>query len=254
MKKFIFFCLVVSIFILALPVFAQEEEESTEGAQSIREAIRKNVEEKLAVLSKNPKAVTGVLKEITDTTLSLTTKNGEMLVAVSEDTKYFRVTNGKQATIKFAELAIDDFTVAMGYKNGEKVLDAKRVISYDVNPLPVHSAFYGTVRTNTDGDLTIQLSAQDSIWTIQSDTNTEVTTKGATAFEKAEIGEVMAGDKVIVVGSLNAKKSNTLLASKIHLVSGVRSQKATEKVTPTTTKKVSPTPSSRISPPTSVDR
>lgn len=236
----------------ALPALAQDETESTEGAQSVREAIRKRVEEKLAELSKNPKAVVGELKEITDTTLNITTKKGEALAATSDETKYFRVTKGKQTSIKFEELVLGDFTVVMGYRNGNNVLDARRVISYDANPVTERRAVFGTVRTNTDGDLTISTPSQDQIWTIQTDDDTEVTKKGDEGFEDVDIEEIKAGDRIIAAGSPNTKKNNTLVASKIHVIPGtaVGQNKTVEEdaATPTPTKKTTPAPTRKVTP------
>lgn len=245
------FVLLICTFALCLLAFnfavlAQDETESTEGAQSVREAIRKRVEEKLAELSKNPKALVGELKEITDTTLNITTKLGEAFAATNDETKYFRVTKGKQTTIKFEDLALGDFTVVMGYRNGNNVLDARRVISYDVSPLVEKRAIFGAVRTNTNGDLTIQAS-EDQIWTIQTDDETEVSIKGKEGLEESNVEDINPGDKIVAAGAPNTKKTNTLVASKIHILSSVAPSEEVE-ATPTPTKKPIPTPTKKVTP------
>lgn len=202
------------------PTLAQEGNESTEGAQSVREAIRKRVEEKLEQLSKSPRAVVGELKEVTDTTLNITTKNGEVLAATNEDTKYFRVTKGKQAAVKFEDLVLNNFIVVMGYVNGNNVLDARRVISYDTSPLVEKKAVYGVVRTNMTGSLGVQTST--GIVTVQTDNDTNVTRKVKDGeLEEIDVEEVNLGDKILATATPNSRKPGTVIADKVRILVSV---------------------------------
>lgn len=236
----------ITYHLLPIPfVFALSENESTEGAQSVREAIRKRVEEKLAKLSKSPKAVVGELKEVTDTTLNITTKNGEILAATNEDTKYFRVTKGKQVAVKFEDLVLNDFIVAMGYKNGNNVLDAKRVISYNVSPLVEKKAIYGVVRTNMNGSLGVQTSS--GLVTVQTDDDTKVTKKAdGSKLEEVDVEEINLGDKILATATPNSKKPGTVIADKVRVL--VSAEPKAEDVSPTPTKKATPTPTKKLTP------
>lgn len=248
MKKFLItFILLVTCYVsLVTPISAQGETESTEGAQSVRDAIRKRVEEKLDKLSKSPRALFGQLKEVADTTLKITTADGEALAGTAEDTKYFRVTKGKQTTVKFEELVLGDYLVAMGYKNGNSVVDAKRVISFDVNPVVEKKAVYGTVRTSMNGTIGVQTSS--GMVSISTDDGTTVTTKSEKGLEETDVDAINTGDKILALGTPNSKKVGTVAVDRIHIMYAPEKPKETE-TTPTPTKaKASPTPTKKLTP------
>lgn len=183
------------------------------SASSIRDLVREKVKEKLDITNKKPKAVAGKLKQITDLNIEIiSTDNKTSFASVSEDTLYFRVTNGKKKEIKFEELALDDFVVAMGYKNSKDVLETKRLVAYDKTPEAVKSVMQGKVKTATKSLITISDKA-GRIWKIKVSGKTEISSRDEA--EDTKITDVGENDSIIVVGTVTGDTLNT---TRIHLV------------------------------------
>jgi hypothetical protein len=107
---------------------------STPGAPATGDAaIRENVAQKVAAAMNQPKAYLGVVTDITSTTIQTKTPEsqieqiaigGSEIVVVNS-----KGTNNK--TVKLTDIAIGDFIVAMGYVNGNQVLEAQRILITD---------------------------------------------------------------------------------------------------------------------------
>lgn len=106
-----------------------KEETSSESA--VREAVIKKVEEAL----NSPKAYLGTVTDIAEGTLQLKSDSGtiEQVSTKNEELVVIK-TLPINKTVKFADIAIGDYIVAMGYTNGNHVLSAKRILI--TNPLP----------------------------------------------------------------------------------------------------------------------
>lgn len=238
-------------------------QDASEGAtESVRDKVRKTIEN----LVKKPKSVVGTLDSIADSTLKIKGEDGKViLVATNPSTKYVKTTNGKSADIKFADLAIGDFIAALGYKNGNDILDSERVLAYDEAPYPKKQAMFGTVETNKrsllpggskKGTLTIKLPKKDEVWTVETSSSTKVTKKvdpssqssSGQAIEEVDIDEVEEGDRVVVAGSLNEKKTKTVLASQVFVVPGKAEGQKKSSPKPSATPKASPKASPKPSP------
>lgn len=103
-----------------------ETDNSTDSGSTIREKVQQKVDE---ILNK-PKAYLGVVTDIIDSTVQIKTKEGEIR-QVSTDKENITVIkdDGKTTkTVKFTDIAIGDFLVAMGYKNSNSVLSAQRIL------------------------------------------------------------------------------------------------------------------------------
>lgn len=91
----------------------------------IREKVLKKVEEVL----KNPKSYLGTVTEVSENTLQIKTASGEIKQAAINTENITVIQTGKtNKEIKFADIAIGDFIVAMGYRNGNGVLDTLRIL------------------------------------------------------------------------------------------------------------------------------
>lgn len=222
------------------PALAQDES-SPSGTDAVRDKVRKTIEN----LVRKPKAVIGTLDSVTDSTLKIKTEDAKfVLVATTKDTEYAKTTKGKQVDVKFADLAIGDFIAALGYKNGNDILDAQRVLAFDTTPyLPKEIAF-GRVEKNTKGTLKIKHPKSGEVWTIETTKTTAVTQRssGKSKMVETTVSSIEEQDKVIVAGELNSKKDKALVASKIHVIS------AKAKISPSPSPKTSPKQSPKPSP------
>lgn len=217
---------------------AKEDQATKSATDEVRERVRKKIEN----LVKKPRAVVGTLAEITDSTLEITVKGGKQaMVATSKETSYVRVSKGKRAEIKFEELVIGDFVVAMGYRNGNNVLEARRVIAYDKSPLSARRVVYGIVESNEKGVLTIKHPKTGNSWKIKTTSKTKVTRKKDGGFEEIKPAEVEVGSRIVAAGTPDEKDAGLLVARRIHIIPGL-AQGLTGTSNPTTSPSPSPQP------------
>lgn len=104
-----------------------EATESSDSASTIREKVQAKVEE----LLNKPKAYLGVVTDIADSTIQVRTKESEIrqISVLDKDEVTVVKDDGKTTkVVKFTDIAIGDFIVAMGYKNGNQVLSAQRIL------------------------------------------------------------------------------------------------------------------------------
>ncbi len=225
-----FSLILASLFLI--PTVSAQEDSSPSGTDAVRDKVRKTIEN----LVKKPKAVIGTLDSVTDSTLKIKTEDGKfVLVATNKDTKYIKTTKGKQTEVKFVDLAIGDFIAALGYKNGDGILSAQRVLAFDEAPFLQKQVVYGKVETNKKGVLTIKHLKTAEVWTVETSVKTEIAKKLDGKIEAKEIEEE---DKIVAVGTLNTKKDKTLVATLVQVIPG-------SKGTPRPT--ISPSPSPKAS-------
>lgn len=94
------------------------------ASDSIREKVQQKVDEAL----KKPKAFIGTITDISENTLQIKTDTGEIKQSsVTSDTVFVKIDKTTKE-IKLSDVAIGDFIVAMGLKNGDEVLEAKRIL------------------------------------------------------------------------------------------------------------------------------
>lgn len=216
------------------PTSSTQLKDSTPST-SVREKVRQTIEN----LVRKPRAVIGTLEQITDSTLAIKTKNGKsQMVAAGSATTYAKLTGGKKSDIKFQDLAIGDFTIALGYKNGNDILDAKRVLTFDKQPTPSRKVIYGTVQSVAKNSFVLKLAKTGEAWTIQLTSKTKLTAKGLREI-KAE--DIIEGDKAVVVGIPDDKKDKTLKAVQVHILS-LKAISAKPSPNPKPSPTTSPTP------------
>ena len=170
---------------------------STESAGSVREIV----EEKIEAALKNPLAYLGTVTDISEETLQIKSNGGEILqVATSPETTF--VKTGKTAKeIKFVDIAIGDFIVAMGYKNGNNVLDTKRILVTDAPTPTSRKAIYAQVATANKKDLTAKLVKTQTEVKIVPTTSVSVQLRKDGKLSKIKFADIAEGDIVVAVGS-----------------------------------------------------
>ncbi|MFH1971814.1 MAG: hypothetical protein ABIJ05_05585 [Patescibacteria group bacterium] len=102
----------------------EEEKTATDEADS----VRLKVEQKLANALKNPKAYIGTITDISKLTYQIKNQIGEIeQLSITEDTTFVKIDKTVKA-ITADDVAIGDSIIAMGFKNGNEVLETKRVL------------------------------------------------------------------------------------------------------------------------------
>ncbi len=202
MKKAPLVTIVLLIISLAfiLPIFAQEEngpEDPNEATTS--DVIREKVQQKLEEAKNKPKARLGTITDISDTTIQIKSLSGEIQqISVNEESTAFVKLIPKRAVVKYSDVAIGDFIIAMGYLNGEGVLDSKRILITNVPEEVKRKAFLGTVVSIERKKVSLKLGGQNS---------EEITIDFPARWKGPEISDFSEGDTLIAVVDVEEDKN-----------------------------------------------
>ncbi|OGY09115.1 MAG: hypothetical protein A2700_02890 [Candidatus Blackburnbacteria bacterium RIFCSPHIGHO2_01_FULL_44_64] len=222
---------------LSPPANAQED-----ATPSVRDLVREKVKEKLDTLTKKPTGVVGTLQQITDKTLEIKTiSNKIQLVSTDEETKFLQVIKGKSKEIKFEELSLDQYIVAMGYKNGKDVIEVKRIVIYDQSPIGiVRNSFFGKVTKAEKNSLTFETLNKES-QTVKTTSKTTTTAKDKKSGEQItlQFSDIKADDRIIAIGKTN--ENGSFETTRIHVLSE-KTPSAKPTLAPKTPAKPTPTP------------
>jgi hypothetical protein len=96
-------------------------------------AIRENVAQKVAAAMSQPKVYLGVVTDITSTTIQIknTVSQIQQISVGSDGITVVNTKGTNNKAVKLTDVAIGDFIVAMGYVNGNQVLEAQRILITD---------------------------------------------------------------------------------------------------------------------------
>ena len=149
----------------------------------VREIVLKKVEDIL----NSPKAYLGTVTDIAEKTIQLKTDSGtiEQVSADNEDLTVIKQ-NPTAKEVKFTDIAIGDYIIAMGYRNGNHVLNAKRILITQPQPTPQIKIYYGKVKSISKKEIMVNENDKAAV---------AATTKLSNKKIKAE-------DTVIVVGTI----------------------------------------------------
>jgi hypothetical protein len=197
------------ILIAATSFVALAQETSTDEAESVRENVQKKVEEARTI----PFAYIGTVTDIAEQTIQInkfifskTSDDAGEIQQISvdeENTNFVKVTKST-TSVKFSDLAIGDFIIAMGFKNGNSVLAGERIlITTPIEPTTRKTVF-GEPSDIAKKSLTLTASTGKE-WVVEF----EATWVGP------ELSEIEGGDRIIVVGTT---EGNTLEARFLHII------------------------------------
>jgi hypothetical protein len=169
------------------------------------DSIRQKVNEKIQMIEKSPTSYIGTITDITDTNVQIKDPDGEIQqISIDKEQTDFIKTIDTTKEITASDLAIGDFIVAMGLKNGNKVLDGKRIIVTEQFKSSPRTAIYGTITDITK-----------KIVTIKDNSDKETKLTFGTSWDGPEISELATSDKVVVTGELKDSTFNVELVKKI---------------------------------------
>jgi hypothetical protein len=133
----------------------QKEATSEAKENSATDSVRKRVEEKLQKATNKPKAFLGTVTDIAEGVIQLKNKNAEIQqVSIKEDVSFIKI-DKSTTEVKYKDLAIGDYIVAMGFANGNGVLEGKRILI--VNPVKALqvNVILGTITDLSKSSVTI---------------------------------------------------------------------------------------------------
>ncbi|QQS39511.1 hypothetical protein IPM62_02775 [Candidatus Woesebacteria bacterium] len=190
-------------------VHAQVSSDSAESNE-----IREKVQEKLEEAKNKAKAYIGTITDITDTTIQIKDAQGEIQQISSNDDAMYVKTNGSSSKISLDDVAIGDYIVAMGFKNGTSVLSASRILITSVEPDLMKVTVWGKISFNDDDNMEIT-DKDGNVFIVNP-------VKGAKYFlyqdnenQSVKYSEFDDNDTAIVMGE---KEDDTIDASLIQIV------------------------------------
>ena len=178
------------ITILAVPVIAQDD---TTVSTNSADAVRTKVQEKVDKARNIPTSYIGSVTDITGETIQLNTYITDEIkqVVVSEDETDFTKNITKSQSIELADVAIGDFVVAMGYKNGNEVLETSRLLV--ITPLEK------VTRTVSMGQV-IETDKKTVLMSVLG--GEEQTLEFGKTWKGPEISDLSGGTNIIVAGEV----------------------------------------------------
>lgn len=162
-----------------------ENPEATSEADLIREKVKKKVAEAKIV----PVFYIGTVTDISESTLQLKNSTSEIQqVAVMETTDYVKQIKTNQE-IEFTDVAIGDFIVAMGFVNGNSVLDGKRILVTSPPETQAKTVVFGIV--DLIEKKAVAIKTNDGIQKLSFPAR----------WKGPDIDEIAEGDLVIAIGT-----------------------------------------------------
>jgi hypothetical protein len=169
------------------------------------ENIRDRVQEKLNSSSKIPSAYIGTVTDKAESTLQIDKfalakqagDSGEIeQVSTADETKFVSI--GKTSkNIGFADIAIGDFIVAMGYKNGNGVLASKRILVIEPLKASTRKSYFGSILNVTRNTITINFTGSEKEFSFTR--NSDLLQKTDGDDDEITSNDLNQDDKVIIV-------------------------------------------------------
>lgn len=168
------------------------------------DSVKEKVEQKVAEAINRPKAYLGTITNIAGNTIQIKSQTGEIQqVGITGNTVYVD-TDPTVKTVTVKDVAIGDFIVAMGFTNGNSVLNAKRILITPPLEKIDRQILLGKITKTTTKDFTI--IAKDNVET------TVTPAKGVTyllrsqdKFVKSKFADLEEEAEVVVFGTPGEK-------------------------------------------------
>lgn len=187
--------------------------------------VRQKVQEKVEKVLLSPKAYLGTITDISEGTIQINKISpdskeaaaGEIKqISIPTNTVYIKSQKGEIKSIKLSDVAIGDFIVAMGFVNGNQVLEAQRVLITDeLQPTP-RTAKLGSVTSVLKTKFKLKSSATGEETEVVEESGTKITkdTDGKTT--KGALTDIKEGVTLIAAGKPDIKN---FFARRIHIIS-----------------------------------
>ncbi len=193
MKKILIIPILLVLLSFAEATFAQTATESGD--------IREKVQEKVLAALNKPKAYMGTVTDISETTLQLKNTKGEIKqTSVNEE-------------VKFSDVAIGDFVIAMGFVNSNSVLDTRRILVTSSPSAPTRKSYYAKIDTFAKNAGTATLIKDGSKINFTTSSATKYQMMNEDEITQAKSSSVKTSSKVIISGieELNVFKARKIL-------------------------------------------
>lgn len=173
--------------------------------------IQNAVAQKLAQAQKPPKAYIGTVTDITDSTIQIKTTDSQIR-QIATDKGNVAVVNTKgtnNKAVKITDIAIGDFIVAMGYVDGNEVLDSQRILIADPpTELQIGVSMAKVAKVTVKSVVLSSVSGGDST-TITPDKNTGIRSYSGGTTKTIKLAAIKPSDLIILVTDASGTPSLT---------------------------------------------
>lgn len=163
--------------------------------------IAKSVAEKIALTKNPPRAYLGTVTDIAESTIQIKSLDSQ-IQQISTEQDEINVVNAKETTsksVKLTDIAIGDFIIAMGYTDGNEVLEAKRIlISNTPSDLKINAALYKVTSVGKKSVDVTPVSGGDTL-TITPDKNTVINSYFEGKTKSIKLANISENDMLIVI-------------------------------------------------------
>lgn len=169
------------------------------------DTVREKVEQKVSEALHKPKAYLGLITDISEGTIQIKTSDGEIQqIGTASDTVYIK-TDPSAKTVGLKDIAIGDFIVAMGFKNGNAVLNAKRILSTSPLEITKKNTLLGKVSKVSKTDFVITQNLDQQEITITPNKTASYLLRTQDKFNKSKLTDLKEGSEVVVFGEPGEK-------------------------------------------------
>ena len=202
----------------------EKEEDADNEATDSSDTVREKVKEEVNKAQMVARAYMGTITDISENTIQITKfvidkekdNSGEIQqISFGEETSFVD-TKEESEEISVSDVAIGDFVVAMGYKNGNNVLEASRILITETIEPSGRTAFVSTVTEVDTNSLTVTINPDGDEVTIKPMKSIIVTANIDNALTEIDFDEIEEAEEIIVVGY---KDKDTAEARTIHMIS-----------------------------------
>ncbi len=181
--------------------FSKQISTTANSASGSADSILNKVNEKVKEAASLATSYIGTVTDISDSGIQIKTKKSEIqqISPNKDDITYIKTTNGITKEIKSTDLAIGDFIVAMGTKNGNSILHASRILVTDAVKDDAKTAIIGNISDTGRGQVTVgdlNIIPDDSI---------TITTGDNVKTKVTRFSSLDTGWKIIAVGTKDSK-------------------------------------------------
>jgi len=180
---------------------------TSEDSQEATDSVREKVQEKVSAARSSPKFVMGSITDKQENTLEVKTQSGEIAQVSASDelTTIIKIDKTKRE-VKYTDVAIGDFILAMGFQNGNGVLDARRVlISQPLEPT-TRRVILGKITDVQKTQIGVEsLNGQENL-TFSDNKNLSVYLESEGEIEEIDFADLEAEQKVAVIGDTQEEK------------------------------------------------
>lgn len=197
---------ILALYSESFKVQSSGEEEASDTAE-----LAKSVAEKLAQSQNPPKAYIGTVTDIAESTIQIKSLDSQ-IQQISTEQDEISVVNTKETTsktVKLTDIAIGDFIIAMGYADGNEVLEAKRIlISNTQSDLKINTALYKVASVGKKSIEVTPVSGGETL-TITPDKNTVINSFSEGKTKSIKLANISVNDMIIIVSDISGTPSIT---------------------------------------------